>query len=53
MRERIATRIDEAVRTVEAMEPPGVEHLFEHVTETLSPRLQGQRAELQAQVRTR
>lgn len=53
VRERIAARIDEAVRTVEAMEPPGVEHLFEHVTETLSPRLQGQRAELQAQVRTR
>lgn len=49
VRERISARIDEAVRTVEAMEPPGAEHLFHHVTETLSPRLQGQLTDLQAQ----
>jgi pyruvate dehydrogenase E1 component alpha subunit len=48
VRDRIAERIEEAVRTVEAVEPPGVEHVFAHVTETPSPRLQAQLAELQA-----
>jgi pyruvate dehydrogenase E1 component alpha subunit len=48
VRERIAQRIEEAVRTVEAVAPPGVEHVFAHVTETPSARLQAQLAELQA-----
>jgi pyruvate dehydrogenase E1 component alpha subunit len=48
VRERISARIDEAVRTVEAVAPPGVEHVFEHVTQTLSPRLQAQLAQLRA-----
>ena len=49
VRERIAARIEDAVRTVEAVPPPGVEHAFHHVTETLSPRLRAQLADLQAE----
>lgn len=49
VRNRVNARIDEAVRAVEAMEPPGIEHLFNHVAGTLSPRLHRQRTELLAQ----
>ncbi|KAA9160062.1 pyruvate dehydrogenase (acetyl-transferring) E1 component subunit alpha [Amycolatopsis acidicola] len=48
VRARIADRIDEAVRTVEAMEPPGVAHLFAHVVEEASPRSVRQQAWLNA-----
>ncbi|WP_199589250.1 thiamine pyrophosphate-dependent dehydrogenase E1 component subunit alpha [Blastococcus sp. TF02A-26] len=53
VRARIGRRIDEAVRTVEGVEPPGVDHLFAHVGEELSPRLARQRADLIASVETR
>lgn len=47
-RGRIDVRIDEAVRAMEAIEPPGVDHLFEHVTAEKWPRLRQQQAELLA-----
>lgn len=53
VRARIGERIEEAVRAVEAIDPPGVEHLFTHVTEELAPRPLRQRAELIAQVQAR
>lgn len=49
VRSRVDVRIDEAVCTVEAMDLPGVEHLFNHVSDALSPRLCHQRTELLAQ----
>jgi pyruvate dehydrogenase E1 component alpha subunit len=48
VRARIGARIDDAVRTVEDIDPPGVDHLFAHVTAELSPRLQRIQAELHA-----
>ncbi len=43
--EEIRSEIDAAQRQVEALPRPGAAAIFEHVYETLSPRLQRQRAE--------
>lgn len=47
VRERITARIDQAVTAVEAIANPDISQMFQHVTETLPPRLRAQLAALQ------
>ncbi len=53
VQERIRSRVDEAVGTVEALPPPGIAELFEHVGAALSPRQARQRADLLAEPEAR